>query len=57
MHYLFELASTFNGFYNKEKVIDSDPAIQGRRLLLCHRTQLILKTGLSILGIETVQRM
>jgi arginyl-tRNA synthetase len=55
--YLFELASTFNGFYNKEKVIDPDPAIQGRRLLLCHRTQLILKTGLGILGIETVQRM
>jgi arginyl-tRNA synthetase len=55
--YLFELAGTFNGFYNKEKVIDPDPTIQERRLLLCHRTQLILKTGLGILGIETVQRM
>lgn len=55
--YLFELAGTFNGFYNKEKVIDPDPTIQERRLLLCHRTQLILKTGLGIIGIETVQRM
>ena len=55
--YLFELASTFNSFYNKEKVIDPNAEIQDRRLLLCHRTQLILKTGLDILGIETVERM
>ena len=37
--YLFELAGTFNSFYNHEKVIHEDMEIQTRRIILCHRTQ------------------
>ena len=55
--YLFDLAGNFNSFYNQEKVIHEDPKVQSRRLILCQRTQTILKLGLSILGIETVERM
>ena len=55
--YLFELAGTFNSFYNHEKVIHEDMEIQTRRLILCHRTRLILELGLTILGIDTVEHM
>ncbi|MFL2842979.1 MAG: arginine--tRNA ligase [Coraliomargaritaceae bacterium] len=55
--YLFELAGTFNTFYNHEKVIHEDMEIQTRRIILCHRTQLILELGLTILGIDTVEHM
>ena len=55
--YLFELAGTFNSFYTHEKVIHEDMKIQTRRIILCHRTQLILELGLTILGIDTVEHM
>lgn len=55
--YLYELAGTYNSFYNHEKVINDDPSVQQRRLMLCHRTHLILSTGLEILGINRVERM
>lgn len=55
--YLFELAGVFNSFYNKEKVIDSDPTIQHRRLSLCHRAHIVLSQGLNLLGISSVERM
>ena len=55
--YLFDLAGVFNTFYNNEKVIDSNPSIQQRRLSLCHRTHTVLSTGLKLLGITTVERM
>lgn len=55
--YLYELAGTYNVFYNHEKVIHDDPSVHQRRLMLCHRTHLILSTGLEILGINRVERM
>ena len=55
--YLYELAGTYNVFYSHEKVIHEDPSVQHRRLMLCHRTHLILSTGLEILGINRVERM
>lgn len=55
--YLFELAGMFSSFYNANKVITEDAAVQARRLLLCHRTLLILETGLGLLGLETLERM
>ena len=55
--YLFDLAGTFNTFYNNDKVIDSDASIQQRRLSLCHRTHTVLSLGLDLLGIKHVERM
>ena len=55
--YLFELAGAFNTFYNNEKVIDPNSSIQQRRLSLCHRTHTVLRLGLTLLGIATVERM
>jgi len=53
--YLYELAEKFNAFFRDCRVID-DPAMNSR-LLLCETCGKILKQGLFILGINTVERM
>jgi arginyl-tRNA synthetase len=55
--YLYELAGELSSFYNADKVGVDDPAVRGRRLLLCARTLLILETGLQLLGLRTLTRM
>jgi arginyl-tRNA synthetase len=55
--YLYELAGEFSTFYTADKVLVADPAVRGRRLLLCARTVLILETGLHLLGLRTLTRM
>ncbi len=55
--YLFELAGAYSAFYAADKVIVDDPAIRARRLLLCHRTLIVLETGLHLLGLRTLARM
>ncbi len=56
-NYLHELAGAFSGFYSANKVIVEDDGEKARRLILCERTLLALKVGLSLLGIETLERM
>ena len=53
--YLFELASSFNLFYEKHKIIGSKD--QEFRLALTLGTGKILKKGLHLLGIEAPARM
>jgi arginyl-tRNA synthetase len=55
--YLYELAGEFSTFYNADKVIVDDPPVRARRLLLCARTLLVLETGLTLLGLRTLERM
>jgi arginyl-tRNA synthetase len=55
--YLYELAGAFSSFYSADKVLVDDPAVRGRRLLLCARTLLVLETGLHLLGLRTLTRM
>lgn len=55
--YLHDLAGTFSAFYSANKVIVEDQGVQARRLMLCSRTLLALKMGLSLLGIKTLERM
>ncbi|WP_407680313.1 arginine--tRNA ligase [Candidatus Chordibacter forsetii] len=55
--YLYELATDFSSFYNLEKVMVDDPEVRDLRLLLCSSTQSVLQTGLSLLGIETLEEM
>ena len=53
--YLYELASAFMRFYESCPVLGSDA--EASRLLLCARAAETLKSGLNLLGIETVDRM
>ena len=55
--YLFELAGTFSGFYNADKVMVDDIDTRNTRLLLCQATLSTLEKGLHLLGLETLNRM
>ncbi len=55
--YLFELATEFSSFYNQDKVMVDDVSTQELRLQLCSQTLNTLETGLSLLGIETLEEM
>jgi arginyl-tRNA synthetase len=53
--YLYTLAEKFNAFFRDCRVEGSPQ--QNERLLLCETTARVLKQGLSILGVPTVERM
>lgn len=53
--YLFELAERFNAFFRDCRVEGSEE--EKSRLALCELTARVLKQGLEILGLETVERM
>ncbi|MBU6383609.1 MAG: arginine--tRNA ligase, partial [Verrucomicrobia bacterium] len=53
--YLYELAEKFNAFFRDCRV-EGVPE-EGSRLVLCELTAKVLKQGLEILGIETVNRL
>jgi len=55
--YLYELAGEYSSFYAADKVIVDEPAVRARRLLLCHRTLIVLEAGLHLLGLKTLERM
>ncbi|MBI5449093.1 arginine--tRNA ligase [Candidatus Gottesmanbacteria bacterium] len=59
--YLFRLAQTFNAFYAKHQILEeastSDKGAANLRLALTAATAQVLKNGLSLLGIETLEQM
>jgi len=56
--YLFELATTFSSFYKNCPVLNATTAeLRNSRLQLCLLTARILKQGLALLGIGTLERM
>jgi arginyl-tRNA synthetase len=57
-NYLFELAQKFNTFYKQHSINSADkPAEIYSRRILAEKTATVLKSGLSLLGIETVEKM
>jgi arginyl-tRNA synthetase len=56
--YLWELAKSYSGFYQNCPVLKADtPMLRQSRLLLCDLTARVIKLGLQLLGIQTVERM
>ncbi len=55
--YLYELAGIFMSFYEACPVLKSEGKVKQSRLGLCQLTALTLKQGLSLLGIETLEKM
>lgn len=56
--YLYETAKKFNTFYNALPILKADSEdVLKSRLILADRTAKILKEGLDLLGIKTVDRM
>ncbi len=55
--YLYELAGAYSAFYAVDRVMVDAAEVRARRLLLCHRTLIVLETGLHLLGLRTLERM
>jgi arginyl-tRNA synthetase len=56
-NYLYELAGHFARFYENCPVLKAEPAERASRLVLCELTARVLKQGLEVLGIETLEQM
>ena len=56
-NYLFELAGNFARFYENCPVLKAEPTERASRLVLCELTARVLKQGLEVLGIETLEQM
>jgi len=55
--YLINLASEFNSFYAKEKIIDESDKASPQKLALTEAVSIVLRNGLEILGIKSPERM
>jgi len=56
-NFLYELAVRFSTFYENCPVLQAAGQLRQSRLTLCRLTAEVLKTGLDVLGIETVEQM
>jgi len=54
--YLTELAGSFNNFYAHQQIIDDSPE-SPYRLVIAKAFNIVMKNGLTILGIPTPERM
>ena len=55
--YLIDLAQAYNKFYIEHRILTEDAPTQNARLLLTQCTASVLKTGLSLLGIDAPEQM
>lgn len=55
--YLFELASCFHKFYDRQRVVDEDGELSGQRLGLVNAVKIVLANGLALLGISRPDSM
>ena len=56
-NYLYELAGRFTSFYENCPVLKSEAEQRASRLVLCDLTARVLRQGLAVLGIETLEQM
>jgi len=56
-NYLYELAGKFTSFYENCPVLKAEPGERASRLVLCDLTARVLKEGLGVLGIQTLEQM
>ena len=56
-NYLYDLAQKYNYFYQKNKILESEKETKQFRLMLTKAVGKIIKEGLYLLGIKTVEKM
>jgi len=56
-NYLYDLTQKYNYFYQKNKILESEEVTKKFRLMLTQATGKIIKEGLYLLGIKTVEKM
>lgn len=55
--YLINIAQLFSSFYNENKIICEDEKLQAARIYLTYCTNMLLKNGARLLGIQMPERM
>ena len=55
--YLHGLAGTFHSFYAAHRVVSDDPRLSGARLALVKGVQIVIRNGLSVLGVSAPEKM
>ena len=55
--YLFELAQEFNNYYHSVPILKTEEKTMAARLVLISSISQVIKNGLGLLGIETVEEM
>ena len=55
--YLIDLAKVFSNFYNENKILGQEKKVQDTRIYLTFIVSSILKTGMSLLGIQMPEKM
>ena len=55
--YLIDVAKAYSNFYNENKIINDDKALQDARVYLTYSVGRILKTGAELLGIKMPDKM
>ncbi len=55
--YLYEVATSYHKFWEACPVLQSEGAVRDTRLMLCELTGRVLKCGLGLLGIRTIEKM
>jgi arginyl-tRNA synthetase len=56
-NYLYDLAGNFMRFFENCPVLKSEANLRASRLVLCDLTARVLKLGLDVLGIDTLEQM
>jgi len=56
-NYAYELAKLFTNFYHNNPVLKAEESLKEARLSLVYATKIVLKNSLSLLGIESLERM
>ncbi len=54
---LIDIAQAFNKFYIEHRVISDDLSVQNARLQVVEATEIVLKKGLALLGIQAPEKM
>ena len=55
--YLINIAQLFSSFYNENKIICDDENLQAARIYLTYCTNMLLKNGAGLLGIQMPDKM
>lgn len=56
-NYVYRLAQAFNDFYESCPVINADPGIKERRILLVRATKQVLENALNLIGVPLIEAM
>ncbi|MDV3428564.1 MAG: arginine--tRNA ligase [Bacillota bacterium] len=55
--YTLEVAKAFNKFYNAKGILNADTEVKKARLCLVEAADIVIKSALGLIGVETVEKM